>query len=583
MKENTEHYIVLKDETEQHVDQVVRMCELIRKCDSAGELLVANETVLKTQLMGLLVQIREARGKVAAQLEKLDKTPSIHALLSEEYTELQRKLSDTLKDFKSTPTLPTEDPNSTPARNAESSSQTVEGSPNGQPSQTTEGRGDGRASTSDGPMLNAVDLEKWEGTPNSNGQTRNTEGTTEQGGSPNGPKAEGCGDGRASTSDGPMLNTESSTGWKGIPNKPSQTAESFGDDEASPDEPERLLQRALEAVGRTDWKTWRDLVGQEADELKWTVGDLARRVAKPYTNKQYEAFADELETVDFPLVKRAFETGRQAYNSWRNSCDNPSTTWGSLLKVELQALLSSDFIIVDERQLPPDYKADRSLLTFYLGEEEATDEALKKFHILLTLTGHKGARLTFNHGAALGKYLWNNRPNLLPRRPTHDPSAFRHVAAFFRFKEICQCVRQSFDEAMDKAWDKHSQHTDRPKGGSRQGPRKKMLFKDKLTASRKSDELVGYLKEHKLWSNRLCCSREDKLNAVIVSHLRLWIEAGVLPKNPPALAIYRFLTEDCGLQSNVDPKPYANKVQDMLRDESYAKNVYREIKDTYRK
>ncbi len=532
MKENTEHYIVLKDETEHHVDQVVRMCELIRKCDSAGELLVANETVLKTQLMGLLVQIREARGKVAAQLEKLDKTPSIHALLSEEYTELQRKLSDTLKDFKSTPTLPTEDPNSTPARSAESSSQTAEGTPNEQPSQTTEGRGDGRASTSDGPARD----------------------------------------------------TESSTGWKGTPNEqPSQTAECRGDGEASTDEPERLLQRALEAVGRTDWKTWRDLVGQEADELKWTVGDLARRVAKPYTNKQYEAFADELETVDFPLVKRAFETGRQAYNSWRNSCDNPSTTWGSLLKVELQALLSSDFIIVDERQLPPDYKADRSLLTFYLGEEEATDEALKKFHILLTLTGHKGARLTFNQGAALGKYLWNNRPSLLPRRPTHDPSAFRHVAAFFRFKEICQCVRQSFDEAMDKAWDKHSQHTDRPKGNGRQGPRKKMLFKDKLTASRKSDELVGYLKEHKLWSNRLCCSREDKLNAVIVSHLRIWIEAGVLPKNPPALAIYRFLTEDCGLQSNVDPKPYANKVQDMLRDESYAKNVYREIKDTYRK
>lgn len=567
MKDKTEHYIMLKDETEHHVDQVVRMCELIRECDSAGELLVANETVLKTQLMGLLVQIREARGKVAAQLEKLDKAPSIHALLSEEYTELQRKLSDTLKDFKSTPTLPTEDPNSTPARNAESSPQTTEGSPNEQPSQTTEGRGDGRASTDDGPMRNTVDLEKWEGTPNSNGQTRNTEGSTEQGGSPN----------------EPTRNAVDLEKWEGSSNGPALTTADLSTEQEEATSPERLLQRALEAVERTDWKTWRDLVWQEADELKWTVGDLARRVAKPYTNKQYEAFADELETVNFPLVKRAFETGRQAFNSWRNSCDNPSTTWGSLLRVELQALLSSDFIIVDERQLPPDYKADRSLLTFYQGEEEATDEALKKFHILLTLTGHKGARLTFNHGAALGKYLWNNRLSLLPRRPTHDPSAFRHVAAFFRFKEIYQCVRQSFDEAMDQAWDKHSQHADRPKEGSRQGPQRKMLFKDKLTASRKSDELVGYLKEHKLWSNRLCCSRGDKLNAVIVSHLRLWIEAGVLPKNPPALAIYRFLTEDCGLQSNVDPKPYANKVQDMLRDESYAKSVYREIKDTYRK
>ena len=106
---------------------------------------------------------------------------------------------------------------------------------------------------------------------------------------------------------------------------------------------------------------------------------------------------------------------------------------------------------------------------------------------------------------------------------------------------------------------------------SRRGPSKKFLFtskdsnkEDEATRGREKERLCRYLSDHKLGSRNLTCDKKDTLNKVVTCFLREWRERGLIAEKPSGGAIFRFLTEVCGLTSEVTLASYSNKVVQWL-------------------
>ena len=102
---------------------------------------------------------------------------------------------------------------------------------------------------------------------------------------------------------------------------------------------------------------------------------------------------------------------------------------------------------------------------------------------------------------------------------------------------------------------------------SRRGPSKKFLFtskdsnkEDEATRGREKERLCRYLSDHKLGNRHLTCDKKDTLNKVVTCFLREWRERGLIAEKPSGGAIFRFLTEVCGLTSEVTLASYSNKV-----------------------
>ena len=61
----------------------------------------------------------------------------------------------------------------------------------------------------------------------------------------------------------------------------------------------------------------------------------------------------------------------------------------------------------------------------------------------------------------------------------------------------------------------------------------------------------------------------------------LWREKRLVAEKPSGGAVFRFLTEECGLQTDVTIESYANKVRDWLRGNDYDVETYRTVKDRF--
>lgn len=135
---------------------------------------------------------------------------------------------------------------------------------------------------------------------------------------------------------------------------------------------------------------------------------------------------------------------------------------------------------------------------------------------------------------------------------------------------------------MDEVDEKPNQQNTSP------GPRKQFLFIDGRATvenvsvrNREKDRFLCYLSDHKMGSRRLVAVKGDGLNKVVVCFLVLWREKGLVAEKPSGGAVFRFLTEECGLQTDVTIESYANKVRDWLRGNDYDVETYRTVKDRF--
>lgn len=117
------------------------------------------------------------------------------------------------------------------------------------------------------------------------------------------------------------------------------------------------------------------------------------------------------------------------------------------------------------------------------------------------------------------------------------------------------------------------------------GPRKHFLFikdddathENVLIKNREKERFQKYLSDHKLGNHMLNSHSKDTLNDVIICFLQIWMEYGLTEKNPTGGAVFRFLTDDCGLMTKVIPDSYTNKLKIMLANKSYSIETYRKV------
>ena len=124
---------------------------------------------------------------------------------------------------------------------------------------------------------------------------------------------------------------------------------------------------------------------------------------------------------------------------------------------------------------------------------------------------------------------------------------------------------------------------------SPRGRRKQFLFFDgKQTVEnvevrrREVRRFCGYLSDHKLGSRELTCLKDDALNDVVICFLLKWMELGLIDKETSGGAIFRFLTEECGLRSSVTERSYSNEIKERLRERRYTVTTQQQVRACFK-
>lgn len=123
------------------------------------------------------------------------------------------------------------------------------------------------------------------------------------------------------------------------------------------------------------------------------------------------------------------------------------------------------------------------------------------------------------------------------------------------------------------------------------GPRPKFLFpkdgketvENVAIRNQEKQRLTTYLNQHRLMSRHLVCTKGDALNKVIVCFMKEWRERKLTSEEPSGGAVFRFLTEICGIVSDVMEKAYSNRVKGWIKDKTgYDMETYLKVKESFK-
>lgn len=158
------------------------------------------------------------------------------------------------------------------------------------------------------------------------------------------------------------------------------------------------------------------------------------------------------------------------------------------------------------------------------------------------------------------------------RKPTYIKEQKNYnCQQFFGNISGCTFTMPSADSARQKA------ESLTPNGRAvHRGQQKQYLFIDgKPTVenvqvrNEEKQRFMRYLSEHNLKNRKLTCVKTDTLNAVIVCFLEKWREKGYTAEHPSGGAVFRFLTEECGINSEVTEQSYSNEIRDRMREKNH--------------
>lgn len=84
------------------------------------------------------------------------------------------------------------------------------------------------------------------------------------------------------------------------------------------------------------------------------------------------------------------------------------------------------------------------------------------------------------------------------------------------------------------------------------------------TRKREAKRLEKYLRGHRLSGQLLTTQHDTKLTSIVVAFVRQWQRMNLVGEKPSGAALFRFLTTDVGLGSEVTDKTFSNKFGKML-------------------
>lgn len=116
---------------------------------------------------------------------------------------------------------------------------------------------------------------------------------------------------------------------------------------------------------------------------------------------------------------------------------------------------------------------------------------------------------------------------------------------------------------------------------SEQGKMRHSTVENQAVARQEQRRLMTYLSRHCLSNRMLNATQGDTLNKIIVCFVMQWRDMGLTTKHPSGRAIFRFLTEECGMKTEVSLSSYGNKMSQWLRDKQYDVLTLREVKSCF--
>ncbi|MCQ2212277.1 MAG: hypothetical protein MJZ36_01420 [Bacteroidaceae bacterium] len=113
--------------------------------------------------------------------------------------------------------------------------------------------------------------------------------------------------------------------------------------------------------------------------------------------------------------------------------------------------------------------------------------------------------------------------------------------------------------------------------GKRRGATPTFLFikqndpSSENTVARKAAvaKFTSFLKDHSMSGRQLTSKQGDTLNDYVVCFWMYWHEKKMVADSPKGAAIYRFLTNDCGLSSSVSERTYSNWIVKAIQGKNY--------------
>lgn len=120
----------------------------------------------------------------------------------------------------------------------------------------------------------------------------------------------------------------------------------------------------------------------------------------------------------------------------------------------------------------------------------------------------------------------------------------------------------------------------------KRGIKNKFLFPQNGNESVKNGRLtqcekrrfLHYLSKHSLDGRMLVSTRDDAINKAVVCFVRIWKDQELTASKPSGRAIFRFLTQDCGLKTEITIESYANKMNEWLKEKQQDVLTMEEVK-----
>lgn len=120
----------------------------------------------------------------------------------------------------------------------------------------------------------------------------------------------------------------------------------------------------------------------------------------------------------------------------------------------------------------------------------------------------------------------------------------------------------------------------------KRGIKNKFLFPQNGNESVKNGRLtqcekrrfLHYLSKHSLDGRMLVSTRDDAINKAVVCFVRIWKDQELTASKPSGRSIFRFLTQDCGLKTEITIESYANKMNEWLKGKQQDVLTMEEVK-----
>lgn len=115
---------------------------------------------------------------------------------------------------------------------------------------------------------------------------------------------------------------------------------------------------------------------------------------------------------------------------------------------------------------------------------------------------------------------------------------------------------------------------------NQRGPRTQYLFsdargnEDTQRAATEAERVRKYIADHKMGQYQLDSKTSSKLNLMVACFWYRWYELDMVDEEPQGAAIYRFFTNQCGLECSVMPKAFATVICKIINSGKKDPEIY---------